>query len=208
MYTLQNKKSSVKQCVSISGGISKEPPPFLMSEPIQCIRHKVSKKEWYGPSGKRTDLAKQCFMRSGSGRYLIVPVTKDDYPHLSIEIDDKHFQKKAEHFELSFTKMHYSPSKYGQRVFFEQKSPYGIFEVVSPYQAGLAEIIKRVKQWLAQAQINAEVSWPKLEKEAEQSAIDVSVSKDAINLFEALSLEDVSDKLDSQTQLEDLDIDN
>ncbi|BDD12242.1 hypothetical protein FUAX_46740 (plasmid) [Fulvitalea axinellae] len=108
----------------------------------------VGAREWYGNKRTPPPGQKKRFVRTNIRKAILVPVTSS-YPHLTIDIDSVQYFRKREEVELHITKMHFSRSKKGTRIFFEEVSP-GVFQATNP-DAETPSLIGQANAWLRKA---------------------------------------------------------
>ncbi|BDD08345.1 hypothetical protein FUAX_07770 [Fulvitalea axinellae] len=112
--------------------------------------------EWYGPMArKHDDGIKRRFVRAGSRRAVIVPVTSG-YPHLTIDVEDATFDKRRGRVWLRVSEMHYSKSRIAPRYIFKEDKRSGLFVPTFPAPE-LAHIIPTANNWLKKAKLDIRI---------------------------------------------------
>ncbi|MDR6241817.1 hypothetical protein [Aureibacter tunicatorum] len=153
MYELYNTTESKSISKLGQVGISKFPASSSMglNSAIQCVKATFPNKLWT-LGLERKDPKKRIHVNAGL-HLLIVP-GKDDYPHLTIFIEHTHVDFKRGQTDIEFTHAHYSPSKHGARIVFEQQVD-GSMKAIGNEVALTPKILAGIEKWLVNAGIEA-----------------------------------------------------
>ncbi|WP_338394170.1 hypothetical protein [Fulvitalea axinellae] len=119
--------------------------------PLQMIRYRFDKSEWRKGLEKRNRDGVKFFV-SSLRHAIILPATYG-YPHLTLDIDQTHFEfgNKGESVHVHLSQAHYSPAKDSPRLVFYDRGN-GQFEAKRAYR-NLEDILPSIQKWVDEANL-------------------------------------------------------
>ncbi|MDR6238625.1 hypothetical protein [Aureibacter tunicatorum] len=126
---------------------------------VQAKMLEFPQELWYQSFIPRSDIH-QPFVRARVRKSIILPVRKQRYPHLTLDIDSTSFLRKKKTVQVLITEFHYSPSQHSPRFYFKEVFGQNEFHPVQDYGPEIEAIVVQANRWLSEANLDIKVRNP------------------------------------------------